>query len=169
MKVLEIPTFVFSNDIVCMQIKLVNILTYVCSFELRKRRHYPIIPFGMRYNIFKNPWKPGHQWESFTGLLFTLWFPISVSGNCKLMTHRLATIHELDQPTVNQPTTSRHGLSHAPITVWVPLASIANVSIFKYLVPCSRYSTLKIAWPWNYGEDPSWDIVIFIWSKPGHL
>jgi len=27
-------------------------------------------------------------------------------------THRLATIQERDQPTANQPTTSRYGLSH---------------------------------------------------------
>ena len=34
------------------------------NFELWKRRHYPIIPTGMRYNI-KGPWQPGHQCESF--------------------------------------------------------------------------------------------------------
>ena len=34
------------------------------NFELRKRRYYPIIPTGMRYNI-KGRWQPGHQWESF--------------------------------------------------------------------------------------------------------
>ena len=34
------------------------------NFELWKRRHYPIIPTGMRSNI-KGPWQPGHQCESF--------------------------------------------------------------------------------------------------------
>jgi len=34
------------------------------NFELLKRRHYPIIPIGMRYNI-KGRWQPGHQRESF--------------------------------------------------------------------------------------------------------
>jgi len=34
------------------------------NFELLKRRHYPIIPTGMRYNI-KCQWEPGHQCESF--------------------------------------------------------------------------------------------------------
>jgi len=33
-------------------------------------------------------------------------------------THCLATIYERDQPTTDQPTTSRHGLSqYAPLTV----------------------------------------------------
>jgi len=34
------------------------------NFELWKRRHYPIIPTGMRY-IIKGCWQPGHQCESF--------------------------------------------------------------------------------------------------------
>jgi len=40
------------------------------KFELRTRCHYPIIPFGMRYNI-----KAGNlatNGSRFTGLLFTL-------------------------------------------------------------------------------------------------
>jgi len=44
-------------------------------------------------------------------------FTISVSSNCRPPTHRLATIHERNQPTTNQPTTSRHCLSqYAPLT-----------------------------------------------------
>jgi len=34
------------------------------SLPLYKRRHYPIIPAGMRFNI-KGRWQPGHQRESF--------------------------------------------------------------------------------------------------------
>jgi len=34
------------------------------NFELWKRRHYPIIPTGMRYIIIGR-WQPGHQCESF--------------------------------------------------------------------------------------------------------
>jgi len=46
-----------------MQVKLVNILTYVpvLSYE---RRHYPIIPNGMQYSI-KASGNFGHQCESF--------------------------------------------------------------------------------------------------------
>ena len=45
--------------------KLVNIFNLRPNFELYKRRHYPIIPTGMRYNI-KGEWQPaGHRWESF--------------------------------------------------------------------------------------------------------
>jgi len=45
------------------------------NFELRKRRHYPIIPTGMRYQ-YKRPvatWPPINV-SCITGLLFTLWW-----------------------------------------------------------------------------------------------
>ena len=58
----RIPTFAFSN--VCMQIKLVNILTYVPILSDKKWRHNQIIPFGTRYNI-QGRWQPRHQWELF--------------------------------------------------------------------------------------------------------
>jgi len=32
--------------------------------QLKKRRHYPIIPTGMRYNI-EGRWQHGHECESF--------------------------------------------------------------------------------------------------------
>jgi len=42
------------------------------NFELRKRRHYPIIPTGMRSNI-KGRWQLATNVSRFTGLLFSIY------------------------------------------------------------------------------------------------
>jgi len=78
--VLGIPTFVFSN--VCMQVKLVNILTY---FPILSYRNGVITHNSNRHLVqYKRPLAAGDNigdsGSHFTGLLFTLCVLTSISS-----------------------------------------------------------------------------------------
>ena len=64
MHVLRIPTFVCFSMYAMHASQVGQHFNLHPNFELWKRRHYPIIPTGMRSNI-KGRWQPRHQCESF--------------------------------------------------------------------------------------------------------
>jgi len=75
------------------------------NFELWKRRHYPIIPTGMR----SGRWQPGHQCESFHwSIIYTVWCTICLRqlSSCWRPFTDMWQVQNLNRPgltSVNRP------------------------------------------------------------------